>query len=172
MAAKTPNMVASPMVASGAPAKNPFWREKTLEQMTAPEWESLCDGCARCCLNKLEDADTGAIEWTNVACLMLDEDACRCRDYENRQQTVSDCVPLTPQTVRTLTWLSPTCAYRLLAEGRDLYWWHHLVSGDRETVHQAGMSTRGRTVSENDVPAEDLEDFIVAWPGQEPGEGD
>jgi uncharacterized cysteine cluster protein YcgN (CxxCxxCC family) len=158
------------MVASDMPPEKAFWREKTLEEMSAAEWEALCDGCARCCLNKLEDADTGAIEWTNVACLMLDEAACRCRDYENRDNTVSDCVPLTPETVRRITWLPPTCAYRLLAEGRDLYWWHHLVSGDRETVHQAGISVRGRTVSENDVPVDDLEDFIVAWPGEEPGQ--
>ena len=166
---KTPNMVASPMVASDLPAKNPFWREKPLEEMTATEWESLCDGCARCCLNKLEDADTGAIDWTNVACPMLDEQACRCRDYQNREKTVPDCVPLTPQTVHALTWLPRTCAYRLVAEGSDLYWWHYLVSGDRQTVHQAGISVRGRTVSENDVPVEDLGDFTVAWPGEKPG---
>ncbi len=159
------------MVAGAAPDENRFWREKTLAQMSASEWESLCDGCARCCLNKLEDADTGAIEWTNVACRLLDEGACRCRDYQNRQQNVPDCVPLTPQTVPTMTWLPPTCAYRLIAEGRDLYWWHYLVSGDRDTVHQAGISVRGRTLSENDVAVEDLEKFVVSWPGEEPGEG-
>ena len=164
-------MVASPAIAGNAPAKTGFWRDKTLEEMSPDEWEALCDGCARCCLNKLEDADTGVIEWTNVACLMLDEAACRCRDYDDRRKTVSDCVQLTPQAVRTLTWLPQTCAYRLIAEGRDLYWWHYLVSGDRDTVHQAGISVRGRTVSENDVPVEDLEEFIVGWPGEGPGQG-
>ncbi len=168
---KSSVMVASPILASAASAKIPFWRAKTLEEMSGAEWEALCDGCARCCLNKLEDADTGAIEWTNVACRMLDEGACRCRDYDNRRQSVPDCVPLTPASVRTLTWLPPTCAYRLVGKGRELYWWHYLVSGDRDTVHQAGISVRGRTVAENDVPVDDLEEFIVDWPGEEPGEG-
>jgi len=150
------------MVAGAAPDENRFWREKTLAQMSASEWESLCDGCARCCLNKLEDADTGAIEWTNVACRLLDEGACRCRDYQNRQQNVPDCVPLTPQTVPTMTWLPPTCAYRLIDEGKGLHWWHHLVSGDPETVHEAGISVRGRVVSERDT--DDLEGRVVGWP--------
>ena len=168
---KSSVMVASPIFASTASAKIPFWRAKTLEEMSGAEWEALCDGCARCCLNKLEDAETGAIEWTNVACRMLDEGACRCRDYDNRCKSVPDCVPLTPDSVRILTWLPPTCAYRLIGEGRELYWWHYLVSGDRDTVYQAGISVRGRTVAENDVPVEDLEEFIVDWPGEEAGEG-
>jgi uncharacterized cysteine cluster protein YcgN (CxxCxxCC family) len=116
----------------------PFWKTKSLEEMTDAEWESLCDGCARCCLNKLEDWDTGDIVWTDVACTLLDGTSCRCKDYENRAATVPDCIQLTPSEVNTLTWLPPTCGYRLVREGADLYWWHPLVSGDPETVHLAG----------------------------------
>ena len=143
----------------------PFWRVKGLESMTPAEWESLCDGCGRCCLVKLEDEDTGIIHYTDVGCTLLDEGACRCRDYENRQGKVPDCVRLTPEVVRTLSWLPPTCAYRLLAEGRDLYWWHPLVSGDPETVHTAGISVRGKVGADEDaVRDEELEDRIVQWP--------
>ena len=124
-------------------ADEPFWRVKRLEEMTGAEWESLCDGCGRCCLNKLEDEDTGEIAWTDVACRLLDGETCRCRDYANRQALVPDCIPLNPETVRSLTWLPPTCGYRLVEEGHDLYWWHPLVSGDPETVHEAGISVRG-----------------------------
>lgn len=147
-----------------------FWREKSLAEMSEAEWESLCDGCGRCCLNKLEDADTGEVFWTNVACRLFDEDSCRCRDYPNRQAKVADCVALTAENVPSLTWLPPTCAYRLIAEGRDLYWWHPLVSGDAGTVHEAGISVRDRALlSEVDVPEADLEDHVVAWPGRMPG---
>src|ERR1700752_4235706 len=143
-----------------------FWKTKTLEEMSEVEWESLCDGCGRCCLNKLEDEDTGAIEWTSVACRLLDSDACRCSDYPNRQVHVPDCVRLTPEKARTLPWLPPTCAYRLVAEGKDLYWWHPLVSGDPHTVHEAGISVRGRVEGHEDEIADaDLEDHIVRWPG-------
>ena len=144
----------------------PFWRTKTLEEMTSAEWESLCDGCGRCCLNKLEDWDTGEIYWTNVACTLLDGGSCRCKKYEARFETVPDCVSLTPEEVRTLTWLPPTCAYRLVADGRDLAWWHPLVSGDAATVHEAGVSVRGQVVSEDDVPVEAYEDHVVLWPGE------
>lgn len=148
--------------------RQPFWRGRALEDFSDAEWESLCDGCGRCCLNKLEDIETGQIAWTDVACRMLDGETCRCRDYEGRQKEVPDCIQLTPESVRELSWLPPTCAYRLVAEGRDLYWWHYLVSGDRETVHQAGISVRDRTVSEVDWPIETLEDRIVSWPGRAP----
>ncbi|PLX39052.1 MAG: YcgN family cysteine cluster protein [Hyphomicrobiales bacterium] len=145
-----------------------FWKDKPLEALTKEEWESLCDGCARCCLNKLEDWDTGEIAWTNIACSLLDDASCRCRDYETRTETVPDCVPLDAATVRRLTWLPPTCAYRLLAEGQDLPWWHPLISGSAETVHTAGVSVRGRTVSEDGIEIEEYEDFLVAWPGEVP----
>ncbi len=142
----------------------PYWKRKTLAEMTAEEWEGLCDGCGICCLNKLEDWDTGEVAFTSVACRLLDAHSCRCKDYENRQATVPDCIRLTLDEVETISWLPPTCAYRLISEGEDLYWWHYLVSGDRETVHQAGISIRGRTVSEEVVPVEDFEDYIVDWP--------
>ncbi|MGK7867318.1 YcgN family cysteine cluster protein [Falsiroseomonas sp. E2-1-a20] len=144
-------------------APEPFWRTKTLGAMTRPEWESLCDGCGRCCLHKLRDEETEALRWTNVACRLLDGQSCQCRNYANRKAVVPDCVKLTPAKVASIDWLPPTCAYRLLAEGRDLPWWHPLVSGDPETVHQAGVSVRGRVVAEREAGA--LEENTVAWPG-------
>ncbi len=140
----------------------PYWRTKTLEEMTREEWEALCDGCARCCLLKLEDADTGEIAYTDIACRLLDSGTCRCTRYRQRLRLVPDCVDLTPERVRKLGWLPSTCAYRLLAEGRDLAWWHPLVSGDPETVHRAGISVRGRVVPER--RGDDPEDRIVTWP--------
>jgi uncharacterized cysteine cluster protein YcgN (CxxCxxCC family) len=137
--------------------------------MTPEEWESLCDGCGRCCLVKLEDEDTGRTHYTDVACTLFDAGTCRCRDYVNRQAKVGDCVRLTPAEVRRLTWLPPTCAYRLVREGKDLPWWHPLVSGDPDTVHQAGVSVRGRvSTSEDDVPLDDLPERIVGWPMRVP----
>jgi uncharacterized protein len=147
----------------------PFWRAKKMSEMAAAEWESLCDGCGRCCLNKLIDEDTNATVFTDVGCKLLDGDTCRCRDYKNRQKKVSDCVKLSWRNVKRLTWLPPTCGYRLVAEGRDLPWWHPLVSGTAETVHEAGISVRGRvSASEADVPDEKLEEYIVSWPGKWP----
>ena len=140
----------------------PYWRTKTLEEMTREEWEALCDGCARCCLVKLEDADTGEIAYTDIACRLLDPGTCRCTRYRQRLRLVPDCVDLTPERVRKLGWLPSTCAYRLLAEGRELAWWHPLVSGDPETVHRAGISVRGRVVPER--RGDDPEDRIVTWP--------
>ncbi len=143
----------------------PFWRRKTLSEMTAPEWESLCDGCGRCCLVKLEDEDTSAIAYTDVACRLLDVGACRCGDYENRQAKVPDCVRLTPEAVDTISWLPPTCGYRLVADGKDLPWWHPLVSGSPETVHTAGISVRGRVAGlEGAFGLFELVDQIVSWP--------
>jgi len=143
----------------------PFWRRKTMSQMTRAEWESLCDGCGRCCLNKLIDEETNATVYTDVSCKLLDCQSCRCSDYAHRQAKVKDCVRLTPRNVRRLKWLPPTCAYRMLADGGDLYWWHPLVSGDPDTVHQAGISVRGRVgASEDEVRDDELEDRIVSWP--------
>ena len=124
----------------------PFWQRKTLSEMTQPEWESLCDGCARCCLLKLEDIDTGHVEYTNIACRLLDHGTCRCTRYPARHELVPDCVGLSADVLTEIAWLPSTCAYRLVAEGRDLYWWHPLVSGNADTVHQAGISVRGRVV--------------------------
>ncbi len=147
----------------------PFWKRKPLSEMTNSEWESLCDGCGRCCLVKLEDEENGDIYFTDVGCRLLDGESCRCRDYRNRTKKVNDCVRLTAGNVGKLSWLPPSCAYRLLAEGRDLYWWHPLVSGDPETVHAAGISVRGRlSDSEDDVDQDELEDRIVKWPARIP----
>ena len=140
----------------------PFWRRKSLDEMSTTEWESLCDGCARCCLIKLEDEDTGKLDYTDVACRLLDHRTCRCSDYSNRRSRVPDCVNLTPAAVRNLRWLPDSCAYRLIAEGEDLAWWHPLVSGDPETVYEAGISVRGRIVAEES--GIDPEDRIVDWP--------
>jgi uncharacterized protein len=154
-------------------AEPPFWKRKTLRKMTRAEWESLCDGCGRCCLHKLRDDETGALAWTNVACRLLDHHACRCTDYANRRARVPDCVKLTPAKVEKLDWLPPSCAYRTVAEGRDLAWWHPLVSGDPRTVHEAGVSVRGRVVDEREAGA--LEDHVARWPALWPrrarGEG-
>jgi uncharacterized protein len=154
----------APMTASD---DRPFWQRKTLAEMTTEEWESLCDGCGRCCLNKLEDEDTGEIYYTDVGCRLLDGRACRCRDYDNRSTVVEDCVRLTPQNIGEISWLPPTCAYRLLAQGHDLYWWHPLVSNDPGTVHSAGISVRGRVgLREDRLPkGDELEYHIVEWPG-------
>lgn len=146
----------------------PFWQRKPLARMTRAEWESLCDGCGRCCLHKLRDADTGRLHYTNVACRLLDLHACRCSDYARRHAQVPDCIRLTPARVARLDWLPPSCAYRLLQEGKDLPPWHPLVCGDPEAVHRAGASVRGRAVPER--AAGRLEDHVVRWPGQWPRE--
>lgn len=136
-----------------------FWEEKSLRQMSGEEWESLCDGCGKCCLHKLEDEETGEIYPTNVACRLLDRKHSRCRDYKNRKTHVPDCVQLKPENLTSIEWLPSTCAYRLVAEGKPLFDWHHLISGSRETVHASGHSTRGWTVSEDE--AGDLEFHLV-----------
>src|SRR6266508_44613 len=144
------------------PDEIPFWKRKSLEEMTDSEWESLCDGCGRCCLVKLEEEETGRIFFTDVGCRLLDGANCRCRDYANRTAEVDDCVRLLPGNVRDIAWLPPSCAYRLVAEGRDLYWWHPLVSGDPETVHHAGISARGRVAaSEQSLSDAEIENRIV-----------
>jgi hypothetical protein len=139
-----------------------FWREKSLSEMSKAEWESLCDGCGRCCLEKLEDMVTGEISYTNVACVLLDHESCRCSNYAERFRFMPDCVPLDPKNVHELKWMPYSCAYRRLAEGKDLEAWHPLVSGDPDSVHKAGISVRGRCVAQRDV--QDLEDHIVDWP--------
>jgi uncharacterized cysteine cluster protein YcgN (CxxCxxCC family) len=148
----------------------PFWEEKTLTEMTPAEWESLCDGCGRCCLVKLEDEDTGTIITSDVHCKLLDGESCKCSDYPNRQKKVPDCIKLTPQNVRTIEWIPKTCAYRRLAEGKGLAWWHPLISGDAETVVDVGVSVRGRTFNERDIKPGEWEDHAVDWPEWEPPE--
>ncbi|HEY1144296.1 MAG TPA: YcgN family cysteine cluster protein [Sphingomicrobium sp.] len=136
----------------------PFW-ERPLGELDRGQWEALCDGCGRCCLHKLEDEETGLLYPTNVACELLDRRNGRCTDYAHRKARVTDCVVLSRKSLGKLDWLPETCAYRLRAEDKPLPAWHYLVSGSRETVHEAGQSTRGWTVSEVDV--DELEDHVV-----------
>lgn len=142
-----------------APAPSRPWWDKPLRDLDRGEWEALCDGCGRCCLHKLEDDETGQLFPTNVACKLLDRQSGRCRDYRHRRAYVPECVRLTPRLAAELDWLPDTCAYRLRAHGQPLPSWHHLVCGDPEAVHRAGMSVRGWTVSESDVG--ELEDHIL-----------
>lgn len=144
----------------------PFWRHKHLSEMTQAEWESLCDGCGKCCLLKLQDEDSDGVDYTDVACRLLDSETCRCKDYPNRRIRVHDCVILTADNLAELDWMPTTCAYRLLRDGRDLPDWHPLVTGDPQSVHRAGISVRGRTVPETEVRDRDLEDHIVDWPNE------
>ncbi len=139
----------------------PFWRRKRLDELTRDEWEQLCDGCGRCCMLKLEDEDTGEIYLTRLACKLLDIGKCRCRDYPNRHDRVPDCLQLNEEMVRSLTWLPSTCAYRLVGEGKDLAWWHPLVSGDPSTVHVAGVSVRDWAMPETAARAEELHRYLV-----------
>ena len=154
-----------PAAAPQAAAELPFWKRKAMREMTREDWESLCDGCGRCCLNKLVEEDTDKLFYTDVGCRLLDGETCRCKDYKNRAEKVSDCVTLTSRNINRLNWLPPTCGYRLVAAGKDLPWWHPLISGDPNTVHEAGVSVRGKVSdSEANVPDAKLEDYIVSWP--------
>jgi uncharacterized protein len=141
------------------PATRPFWRDTPLAAMTRAQWESLCDGCGKCCLLKLEDEDSGRLYFTTVACRLLDHRTCRCTRYAMRTRLVDDCLKLTPENLHQGK-LPPTCAYRLLAEGRDLPAWHPLVTGDPESTHRSGNSVRGRVVSES--PDLDLTQHLLA----------
>ncbi|MEQ8440760.1 MAG: YcgN family cysteine cluster protein [Alphaproteobacteria bacterium] len=127
--------------------ETPFWKKKSLAQMTRTEWESLCDGCGQCCLHKLQDVDTGDYYVTDISCRLLDCRSGKCSDYANRKTHVPDCVQLNARSVFQTDWLPETCAYRLVADGKDLEWWHPLVSGSDQTVHEAGISVRGKAVA-------------------------
>jgi len=140
-----------------------FWKRKSLVELNAEEWEALCDGCGKCCLHKLEDEDTGEVKYTTVACRLVDLESIRCANYEKRARLVADCLQLNPGNVSMFTWLPKTCAYRLVSEGKDLPPWHHLVSGSFEDVHTAGVSIKGRCLSERE--AGDLQDHL--WPEDE-----
>ena len=143
----------------------PFWRSKTLEEMSREEWESLCDGCGHCCRVKLEDADTGEIVTTHFACTLLDTHSCRCTDYANRKTRVPGCLRLAPEKIAELPWLPDSCAYLKLSRGEDLDWWHPLVSGDRESVHKAGISVRDRVRPESEM--QEMQQTLAALFGAE-----
>ncbi len=139
-----------------------FWERVPLDKMTQREWEALCDGCGKCCLNKLEDAETGEVAFTRVACRLLDDETCRCVHYDIRHQFVPDCVTLSAESIaENAYWMPQSCAYRRLAEGKSLLPWHPLLSGDPNSVHEAGISVRGITLSEFDVPEEDWEEHLI-----------
>jgi uncharacterized protein len=149
--------------------EQPFWRVKTLEQLDPREWESLCDRCGRCCLVKLEEEDSGEVFYTDVACTLFDAGTCQCANYPKRNEIVSDCVRLTPEAVRSITWLPPTCGYRRVAEGKDLPNWHPLKTGDPDSVRAAGISLHGRDLGrEGEVEIDDLPDRVVDWPLEVP----
>lgn len=140
-----------------------FWETKTLSEMSQQEWESLCDGCGRCCLNKLEDEDTGEIYFTNVACTLFDIDKCNCTDYENRKARVPDCMILSVDNKDSIEVMPATCAYRLLQLGKPLPEWHPLITGSRESVIDAGISVVGKVISEDYIHSEQLPEHIITW---------
>ena len=142
-----------------------FWKHKPLKSLTSEEWEALCDGCGKCCLNKLEDEDTGEVALTRIACRLLDDQSCKCGQYPIRHQFIPDCIVLKPSNIdEDAYWMPKTCAYRLLWSGQPLFDWHPLISGNPETVHTANISVRGMTLSEFDINEEDWEDHIIEEP--------
>jgi len=149
------------MTLEPAPKKD-FWLIKNIDEMTELEWESLCDGCGKCCTYQLEDEESlGSYYTTNVVCRYLDREKCHCTSYENRQQLVPDCMKITPENIATLDWLPKTCGYKLVYENKDLPKWHHLKTNNRNSVHEAGASVSGRCIADDE--AGDLEDHIVYW---------
>ena len=142
-----------------------FWKHKPLKSLTSEEWEALCYGCGKCCLNKLEDEDTGEVALTRIACRLLDDQSCKCGQYPIRHQFIPDCIVLKPSNIdENAYWMPKTCAYRLLWSGQPLFDWHPLISGNPETVHTANISVRGMTLSEFDINEEDWEDHIIEEP--------
>lgn len=141
----------------------PFWKTKTFEEMSTEEWESLCDRCGLCCLHKVQYEDSDTVHFTCVSCKLLNTHSATCSDYENRFKLVDDCMEVTPEIARTCTWLPTSCAYRLLAEGRELPFWHHLKTGSYESVHEEDISVRGYAICETAVDPEDLDDYMADW---------
>ena len=139
----------------------PFWETTSLKDMNRTQWESLCDGCALCCLHKLEDEDTSEVYYTEVHCRYMDTNNCNCTVYVERQEKVPNCVWLTPDQASEFRWLPESCAYRVLAEGRKLADWHPLISGDPNSVHEAGISIKGKGIADDQIAEEDWEDHII-----------
>lgn len=140
-----------------------WWNQLSLAELSAQQWEALCDGCAKCCLHKLQDEDTREVFYTRVRCRYLQEESCQCSDYPRRSVMVPECIRLEQHTVADLDWLPSTCAYRLRANGEPLPDWHYLVSGSRETVHELGVSIRGRAISDEYVHPDGYDEHIVTW---------
>lgn len=128
-----------------------FWNDTPLEKLDRAQWEALCDGCGKCCIHKLEDEETGELHPTNVACRLLDRRSGQCANYRHRHAFVPECIRLTPKRLREIDWLPSSCAYVLRSEGKPLPDWHYLVSGSRDSIHEAGKSVRGWTISEDDA---------------------
>ncbi len=140
-----------------------FWKDKTLDKLSETEWESLCDGCGKCCLNKLETQTPDVYVYTRIACKLLDAHTCQCSNYPNRFKYVKDCAQLSPDKLKQLTWLPDTCAYRLVNEGKSLPDWHHLVCGDKDRIHHVDMSVRNAVVSEEFVHEDGWQEHIIQW---------
>ncbi len=145
------------------PLRPLFWQNYPLEQLNPTEWEALCDGCGLCCLIKLEDEDSHAVEYTKVACQLLDCESAQCSDYPNRQEKVPDCIQLTPEKLKRIEWLPSSCAYQRLKEGKGLPKWHYLLTGSRQSILQARKSAAGRCISETEVDEEQIDNYIVRW---------
>jgi len=149
-------------------SEKPFWEEKTLFEMTPEEWESVCDGCAKCCLTQLQDTETEQLVFTDVACNLLDQQTCRCTDYENRSVRVPSCISMDAGNVEeAAAFAPPSCSYRLLLDGKPLPAWHHLISGSASTIHERGASVRHRVRFLSEVEEQDLEKYVVDWPTAE-----
>ena len=146
---------------------NRFWETTPLAEMNTEQWESLCDGCGKCCVIKLEDVDDGTIYYTDIGCKLLDQNNCRCQNYPERKKIVPDCVILKPDTLEALPWMPSTCAYRLLHENQPLPDWHPLITGDPDSTHQAGQSVAGKIFTEGDIAEDDYPSHIKNWDDDE-----
>mgnify|MGYP005988583221 FL=1 len=142
---------------------NKFWETKNLIDMNENEWESLCDKCGKCCVIKLEDFDTQEVHYTNVSCKLLCEKSASCKDYENRKSIVPDCIILSPDNLKDLKWMPETCAYKLLNEGKNLPYWHPLLSGNDKEIVKSGNSVKNRVTNENEIKIKNLPDYIFNW---------
>ena len=142
---------------------NNFWETKNLIDMNENEWESLCDKCGKCCVIKLEDFDTQEVHYTNVSCKLLCEKSASCKNYENRKSIVPDCIILSPDNLKDLKWMPETCAYKLLNEGKELPYWHPLLSGNDKEIVNSGNSVKNKVTNENIIKIKDLPDYIFNW---------